>query len=247
MNAHCQVLALFSICGLLATGCTKTSPNVSVHSDDPNDEVIAFVASDPKDNGLSISIYSGKLHSGRFLKLCAGDNPRVSLSGKYIAFDPPYVYNPKGPNELPIRKPQQVIEIATGKLTPLADFQKLGLDRFSSVEINARQSLDGRVSIENYKKVGALYFHPDRGEPFRLTPDHMAVSSTPIWISRTGEVLFSAFRVSAWKRWIDPDDDDSEGPDEIYLIKPNVRDWTHASKADWEAVRMAYGLRVSSS
>ena len=122
------------------------------------------------------------------------------------------------------------------------EFAAKYLNVFGSTEINARQSVEGRLTIENFKRVGALFFHPTKGKATRLTPEDMAVAYPPIWIEKTGEVLFSGSYVI--RHFFDEDDGE---PDQVYLIKPEGRDWAHASRKAWKDAIVTGGERVSSS
>jgi hypothetical protein len=115
-------------------------------------------------------------------------------------------------------------------------------DIFGSTEINARHSVEGRLTIENFKRVGTLFFHPTNGKAIRLTPEDMAVAYPPIWIEQTGEALFSGAYVI--RHFFDEDDFE---PDQVYLIKPEGRDWAHASRKAWKEAIVTGGERVSSS
>jgi hypothetical protein len=114
-------------------------------------------------------------------------------------------------------------------------------DAFGPIELNARHSAEGRLTVENYGHVGALYFHPDTGEPIRLTPENMGVPSPPVWIERTGEALF----VGVYTR--PPYSDEDVSPGMVYLIKPEAKDWAHASKEEWINAAVSPGEQVSSS
>jgi hypothetical protein len=122
-----------------------------------------------------------------------------------------------------------------------ADFTARFGNTFGPIELNARHSPEGRLTVENYGHVGALYFHPDTGQPIRLTSENMGVPSPPIWIERTREVLF----VGVYTRPPYSDEDVSAGV--IYLIKPEAKDWAHASEGDWKNAAVSPGEQVSSS
>ena len=191
------------------------------------------------------TIYSGKLHSGHFKKLCYGEGPIVSASGNFVAYRP----IPDWTKSAPTQKPMEVVEIQTGKVMPFTAIPK---DlAFPQMDIDSRQSIEGRLSIENYKYYGALFFHPPNGVPFRLTPEKMFVNSPPIWIGRTGEALFvGTYDLTGFFKGLffghDPDDFDA-GPGEVYLIKPEERDWAHASRRVWTSVLVMPGEQVSCS
>lgn len=252
--------------------------------DDPSDETVAIFRFE---DGKQV-IYSGKLHSRRFKKLCSGDYPRVSPSGRWVAYNPIKDASHRNPAIQPI----EVIEIQTGQVTTFGSIprdltpwpesvwssdEKLitfqvhdfngnrvrcvvnrldgsywrGTDAefgakygtaFGPTEIDSRKSVDGRLSIENYKRVGALYLHSGKGKSIRLTPETMGVASTPIWIERTGEALFVGSYVArhTFK-------EDSVEPGNLYLIKPEALDWAKASKSQWKAAIVSSGEQVSAS
>jgi hypothetical protein len=122
-----------------------------------------------------------------------------------------------------------------------SEFDSRFADAFGPIVLNARQSTEGRLTIENFDHVGALYFHPENGVPIRLTPENMGVTSVPIWIERTREALFVG--VHTWPPYYD--EDVSEGS--VYLVKPEAKDWEHASKKDWEDAIISSGEQVSCS
>ena len=272
---------------LLVASCEKPARSVADVPDDPSDETLAFLSSAPGEN----MIYWGKLHSHQFKKLCSGDNPSISPSGRFVAYNPPLYNSPHPPPKL---APIKVIAVETGNITSFdsiprdltphpgcfwssdekliafpiydwggnrvrgvvsmvdgsfwqgtdAEFDAKYAKAFSSTEINARHSVEGRLSIENFKRVGALYFHPRAGKPIRLTPETMAVATTPIWIERTGEALFAGSFFS--RNFFDPDNDHSE-PAQVYLIKPEAKDWANASRNAWKEAIAAPGVRFSVS
>jgi len=268
------VSALFLAC------CGKPKASSRRGPIDPNDQTVAIFGFDQGQQVIS----SGKLHSYVFAKLCNGDYPEVSPSGRFVA------YNPTG-NRNPAIQPVEVFDISTGKTLSFAsiptdllpnpssfwskDERKLAFkvhdfngnrdtcvvdivdgafwrgseaefaarfgDVFGPIELNARHSAEGRLTVENYGHVGALYFHPDNGTPIRLTPENMGVPFTPLWLERTREALF----VGVFTR--PPYSDEDVSPGTVYLIKPEAKDWAHASKEDWEDATVAPGEQVSSS
>lgn len=122
-----------------------------------------------------------------------------------------------------------------------AEFHFKYSNAFNSTELGARRSTEGRLAIENFKHVGALFFRSDNGDSIRLTPEDMGVASAPIWIERTREALFVGRRV-VW-----PYGDKNVMDGNIYLIKPGAKDWANASKKEWEAAIVTAGEQVSVS
>jgi hypothetical protein len=260
-----------------------------VASCEKKDLVLANLPEDPNDLTTAIFriedgkpiICIGKLHSHRFRKLCVGDYPRVSPSGKYVA------YNQSLRTGI---APIKVIEVQTGKvrtfdsiphdLSPWpesfwskdesliafevhdfegnrvkcvvsmsdgsywrgtdAEFRTKYPDAFNSISLDARRSVDGRLVVENFKHVGALFFQTGKGA-VRLTPEDMAVTAPPIWIERTSEALFVGSRV------VPPYRDEDVMSGNVYLIKPEAKDWANASTKDWEAAIVTVGEQVSCS
>jgi hypothetical protein len=263
---------------LLVASCEKKDSSLANLPEDPNDLTTAIFRIEEGKPVICI----GKLHSHRFRKLCVGDYPRVSPSGRYVA------YNQSLPTGI---APIKVIEVQTGKVRTFdsiphdlqpwpesfwskdesliafevhdfagnrvkcvvsmadgsfwrgtgAEFRTNYPDAFNSINLNARRSVEGRLVIENFKHVGALFFQTGKGGMVRLTPEDMAVASPPIWIERTGEALFVGRRV------VPPYDDKDVMSGNVYLIKPEAKDWANASKKDWEAAIVTMGEQVSCS
>lgn len=279
------VTTCIAILSVFAFVSCEKPPRTGVEMpDDPSDETVAIFRFE---DGKQV-IYSGKLHSRRFKKICSGDYPRVSPSGRWVAYNPIKDASHRNPAIQPI----EVIEIQTGQVTTFASIprdltpwpesvwssdEKLitfqvhdfngnrvrcvvnrldgsywrGTDAefgakygtaFGPTELDARKSVDGRLSIENYKHVGALYLHSGNGKSIRLTPETMGVASTPIWIARTGEALFVGSYVA--RRTFK---EDSVEPGNVYLIKPEALDWANASRSKWKAAIVTSGEQVSTS
>ena len=263
---------------LLAASCEKKDYALANLPEDPNDLTTAIFRFEEGKPVICI----GKLHSGHFRKLCVGDYPRVSPSGRYVA------YNQSLRTGI---APIKVIEVQTGKVRTFdsiphdlqpwpesfwskdesliafevhdfdgnrvkcvvsmtdgsfwrgtdAEFRTKYPDAFNSINLNARRSVEGRLIIENFKRVGALFFQNGKGGMVRLTPEDMAVASPPIWIERTGEALFVGSHV------VPPYGDENVMPGNVYLIKPEAKDWANASKKDWDAAIVTMGEQVSCS
>lgn len=263
---------------LLAASCGKQAPAFGNLPGDPNDLTAAVFRFE---DGKPV-ICIGKLHSHGFRKLCVGDYPQVSPSGKFVA------YNQSLRAGI---EPIEVIEIQTGKVRTFdsipedlhpypesfwsrdetliafevhdftgnrvkcvvsmtdgsfwrgtdAEFNVRHAGAFNSTRIGARSSIEGRLAIENFKHVGALFFRSDKGESIRLTPEDMGVTSPPIWIERTREALFVGSRVCP------PYGDKNVMPGNVYLIKPEARDWANASTKEWQDAIVTVGEQVSCS
>jgi hypothetical protein len=69
----------------------------------------------------------------------------------------------------------------------------------------------------------------------------MGVTSPPIWIERTREALFVGSRVCP------PYGDKNVMPGNVYLIKPEARDWANASTKEWQDAIVTVGEQVSCS
>jgi hypothetical protein len=122
-----------------------------------------------------------------------------------------------------------------------AEFRLKYPNAFKTTTLDARSSAEGRLTIENFKHVGALFFRADNGESIRLTPENMGVASSPIWLERTREALFVGRRANP------PYDENRVMPGKIYLIKPEARDWANASDQEWEKAIVTDGEQVSCS
>jgi hypothetical protein len=275
MRTKVKVFAI--VAALLAASCGKKDSALANLPDDPNDLTTAIFRFE---DGKPV-ICIGNLHSHRFRTLCVGDYPRVSPSGRYVAFNQSLRTG---------IAPIKVIEVQTGKVRTFdsiphdlrpwpesfwskdesliafevhdfegnrvkcvvsmsdgsywrgtdAEFRTKYPDAFNSINLNARRSVDGRLVVENFKHVGALFFQTGKGA-VRLTPEDMAVTAPPIWIERTGEALFVGRRV------VPPYGDKDVMPGNVYLIKPEAKDWANASTKDWEAAIVTVGEQVSCS
>ena len=217
---------------LFVVSCENQTPFVFDKGDDPADMIAAVYRVEDGEGVICV----GKLHSHHFRKLCNGDYPSVSPSGRFVA------------HNRSVRAGIQtvrVIEIQTGKVTTFnsipegtaprpesfwskderliafhvndfngnrgrcvvsltdgsfwrgtnAEFAYQYPNVFRSIVLDARRSVEGRLTIENFKDVGALFYHPSNEKMIRLTPEDMAVGNPPIWIERTGEALFVGSRV----------------------------------------------------
>ena len=205
------VMCVAVVFGFHAASCGKPNRSVVEVADDPADETVAVFRFE---DGKQV-IYCGELHSRRLKKLCFGDYPSVSPSGRFVAYNPIADASHRHPAIQPI----EVIEVQTGKLTSFpsiprdlapwpesfwssdealvafqvhdfegdrgrcvvstvdgsywrgtdAEFEARYAKAFGSTELQARHSAEGRLFVENFQHVGALYFRPDKGNPIRIS------------------------------------------------------------------------------
>lgn len=278
-STNSAALVTCLMCTLLfAISCDDHTHSSGELSEDPQDLTVAVYQIEDGEGSIRVA----KLHLKHFHKLCVGDYPSVSPSGRFVA------YNQSLSTGI---HPVRVIEIQTGEVRTFDSIPKdlapwpesfwsrdesliafhvhdftgnksrcvvsmldgsfwRGTDvefhdkyqgHFGSTTLCARESGEGRLTIKNFNHVGALYFRADNGDSIRLTPEDMGVASPPIWIERTGEALFIGRRVRP------PYRDEDVMPGNVYLIKPEAKDWANVSTKEWHDAIVTMGEQVSAS